>query len=109
MKGLEVIRVQSSSSLERDLEKRLFNVREEVLQGPTCAGLVAFIPLRQADMPGSFAIHLLWDSEVPASQGSALGWNLMEILKEFGLVNHSVWLAASPEGLSSWDTGTEDG
>jgi hypothetical protein len=108
MKGLEVIRVQSSNSLERDLEKRLFNLRKEVLQGPACAGLVAFIPLRQTAMPGSFAIHLLWDSEVPAAQGSALGWNLMEALKEFGLVNHSVWLAVPPEDLSSWDTGNED-
>jgi len=107
MKGLEVIRVQSSSSQERDMEKSLIHLREEVLQGPACAGLVAFIPLRQADMPGSFAIHLLWDSEVPAAQGSVLGWNLVETLKEFGLVNHSVWLAVPPEGLSL-DTGTQN-
>lgn len=111
MKGLEVIRVQVASHQEDQqvrMEKRLFDLRREVGRVPECTGLIAFEVFRQTALPGSFAIHLLWDSAVPDPLGSVLGWNLREALKEFGLVNHSVWLAMSPKARSSWNPGGED-
>lgn len=108
MKWLEVIRVQAASSQEGAMEKRLFDLRGEVLKGPECSGLITFEVYRQAALPGFFAIHLPWDSEIPELPGSVLGWNLTETLKAFGLVNHSVWLAASPEELHFSVPGIEE-
>jgi len=39
-----------------------------------------------------FSIHLCHDSKKVEDGGSRLGMRLVAALKEFGLVNHSVWL-----------------
>ncbi len=38
-----------------------------------------------------FSIHLYNDSKITDISGSPLGQRLASALKEFGLVNHSVW------------------
>ena len=39
-----------------------------------------------------FSIHLCHDSNEATHEGSKLGLRIVNALKEFGLVNHSVWL-----------------
>ena len=39
-----------------------------------------------------FSIHLFHDSKKVENNGSPLGLRLALALKEFGLVNHSIWI-----------------
>ena len=39
-----------------------------------------------------FSIHLFHDSKKMERSGSSLGLCLASALKEFGLVNHSIWI-----------------
>lgn len=39
-----------------------------------------------------FSIHLSHDSTVVENGGSRLGLHLVSILREFGLVSHSIWI-----------------
>jgi hypothetical protein len=39
-----------------------------------------------------FSIHLFHDSKKVEKSGSPLGLRLASALKEFGLVNHSIWI-----------------
>ena len=39
-----------------------------------------------------FSIHILHDSKEAEAGGSRLGLRLVDALKEFGLVNHSIWM-----------------
>jgi len=39
-----------------------------------------------------FSIHLFHDSKKVEKSGSPLGLRLAAALKEFGLVNHSIWI-----------------
>lgn len=93
MKWLEMIRVQAAGGRERELEKRLSALGDEVQKGSESVGLVEWMILRQASVPGSFAINLLWETEHPDILGSSLGLNFAEALKAFGLANHSVWIS----------------
>jgi hypothetical protein len=38
------------------------------------------------------SVHLYWNSDRPEQDGSALGIRLAQALKDFGLVDHSVWI-----------------
>jgi hypothetical protein len=38
------------------------------------------------------SVHLLWESEQPEQNGSSLGLRIGQALKEFGLIDHSVWV-----------------
>ena len=45
---------------------------------------------------GDISVQLHWDSDEPQYQGSLLGLKLVQALKEFGLVGHSVWVEFGP-------------
>ena len=45
---------------------------------------------------GDISVQLHWDSEEPQYQGSLLGLELVQAMKEFGLVDHSVWVEFGP-------------
>ena len=42
-----------------------------------------------------FSIHLVDHTFTLEQNGSALGQHLVSVLKEFGLVNHSIWIEQS--------------
>ncbi|MDY7037436.1 MAG: hypothetical protein SV375_14885 [Thermodesulfobacteriota bacterium] len=44
-----------------------------------------------------FKIHLFQDSKTVENSGSRLGLCLASALKEFGLVNHSIWIEMHKE------------
>jgi hypothetical protein len=45
-----------------------------------------------AHMVNEFLIRLIWNTDSFKYPGSEEGMNLREILKQFGLVNYSVWI-----------------
>ena len=88
MKWMEFIKVQTAGTQEQTATPELL----EFVKGLTKTfGLVEAGVYDQASAYGDFAVLLLWDTDQPQQEGSMEGLNLKQILKTFGLVNHSVW------------------
>jgi hypothetical protein len=87
MKWLEVIKLRSAGKDSRLLEELLLSV-EKFDQ----SGLVEMKTFHHAALDSDWSIHLHWESEFPEENGSSLGLRLAKTLKEFGLVDHSIWI-----------------
>jgi hypothetical protein len=87
MKWLEVIKLRSAGGSLGLLEELLLP-----LSGSNQSGLVEMKTYRHAALENDLSVHIHWESERPEQNGSALGFRLVQALKEFGLVDHSVWL-----------------
>jgi hypothetical protein len=95
MKWLEVIELRAVGSnrelLESHLQKLMHHMDEE-------AGTQAINMYRRVMIDSDVSIHLVYDSDDVKKSGgplSSLGLQLASGLKEFGLVNHSVWIEIS--------------
>jgi hypothetical protein len=87
MKWLEVIKLRSAGGSLGLLEELLLPLSESNQRG-----LVEMRTFRHAALETDVSVHLHWISEMPEPNGSALGFRLVQALKEFGLVDHSVWV-----------------
>jgi hypothetical protein len=89
MKWLEIIELRSVGSnrelLESQLQK-LINEADREIKGQ------AIMIYSRVMIDTDFSIHLFHDSKKVESSGSSLGLRLASALKEFGLVNHSIWI-----------------
>ena len=89
MKWIEIIKLRIAESNRAPLPHQL----AEIISGINSEGGLAEIKLcRHAIVESDLSIHLYWESERPAPQGSAAGLILMHMLKTFGLISHSVWV-----------------
>jgi hypothetical protein len=87
VKWLEVIKLRSAGKSPALLEELLQSMAQ-IKQ----SGLVEMKTYRHADLETDLSIHLHWESEGPAQNGSALGLRLAQAFKEFGLIDHSTWI-----------------
>ena len=87
MKWLEVIKLRSAGKDSRLLEELLLSI-DKFNQ----SGLVEMKTYHHAALETDLSVHLHWESERPEQNGSALGLRLAQALKEFGLVDHSIWI-----------------
>jgi len=87
MKWLELIKLQSSAKSSGLLEKFLLPMAR-VSQ----SGLVEIKTSRHAVLGTGLSVHLHWESDRAEQNGSTVGLSLARALKEFGLIDHSIWL-----------------
>lgn len=92
MRWIETIKVQSATGKEQAVENELIVLAREAQKSLNCQGIQEAIVSRHASVPGHLAIRLYWDTECPQIQGSLLGLSLAQSLRDFGLVDHSVWI-----------------
>ena len=85
MRWMEFIKVQTAKS----------NVREILLNFVTeckeCQELVEAKVFNHTTV-NDCSLCLIWDTDSPKAQGSIVGLTLSGALKQFGLVDHSVWV-----------------
>jgi hypothetical protein len=86
MKWLEVIRLRSAGKGSALLDELLMSMTQTGQ-----SGLVEIKTYRHAALNTDLSLHLYWKSDRPEQNGSALGLRLAQALKEFGLVDHSIW------------------
>jgi hypothetical protein len=55
-------------------------------------GLVEINIYRHAALESDLSVLLHWESVRPEQNGSSLGLRLAQALKEFGLIDHSIWI-----------------
>ena len=88
MKWLEIIKLRSAGNgdgLRAELLRFIAEVDQE-------GGSVSIKAYRHAALESDLSVHLRWESDGPDQHGSALGLRLVQSLKEFGLIDHSVWI-----------------
>jgi len=89
MKWIELIHLRSANSDRKILESKLQGLIDEVNMGRKRQSIVAYSRML---IDSDFSIHILHDSKEAEAGGSRLGLRLVDALKEFGLVNHSIWM-----------------
>jgi len=89
MKWLEIIELRSVGSNRTLLESQLQSLINEVNQDAKQQTIKVY---SHVAVETDFSIHLYHDSKEADISGSPLGQRLASALKEFGLVNHSVWV-----------------
>ena len=87
MKWLEVIKLRSAGNDSELLEELLLSI-ERFSQD----GLVEMKTYYHAALETDLSVHLHWESGRVEQDGSAFGLRLVQALKEFGLVDHSIWI-----------------
>ena len=89
MKWIEFIKVQTSIDQDQLFEQDLKNLIKSI---PRKNGLDKVIVVRHGSIVGDYALFLFWKTRDVDQTGSGIGLNVAQILKKYGLVNHSVWL-----------------
>ena len=92
MRWLETIKVQSATGKEQVIVDELMALAQEVQKSPNSQGLQEAMVFCHASVTGFFALRLFWNTDTPQSRGSMIGLSLVQALKVFGLVDHSVWI-----------------
>ena len=89
MKWLEIIELRS---VDRDRvlnELDLMSLVAELEQGSWPKEIKIYV---HGTVETDMSVNLIYDSESVDTRGSSLGLRLVSTLREFGLVNHSVWV-----------------
>ena len=89
MRWIEVIKIQTGgcdqASLERQITELISNIGDS-------NGVKEIKLYHSAHVNSDLSIHLYWKSGKIEAQGSVAGLCMAHLLKEFGLVSHSVWV-----------------
>ncbi len=88
MRWMEMIRLRTPQGKEEGPARMLF---DSVRQIGGEQGLIDARVLINVVFPSDLALHLIWDTESPETQGSRAALGITQTLKTFGLVDHSVW------------------
>jgi len=89
MKWIEVIELRSVNRDREFLESKLQNLIDQVEKKRKKQRIMAYTRVL---IDTDFSIHLFHDSKKVENSGSRLGLCLVNALKEFGLVNHRIWV-----------------
>jgi len=87
MKWLEVIKLRSAGKNSEPLKELLLSF--DKFSQPA---LVEMKTYHHAALETDLSVHLHWESGRLEQNGSSLGLRLAQALKEFGLVDHSIWI-----------------
>ncbi len=93
MNWIEIITLRSNGNVQESLVRELL----KPVPGDENNGLTTMKVYRNAWINTDLSIHLHWKSIKAEQQGSAMGVRLAQILREFGLVNHSAWVEEKSE------------
>lgn len=91
MKWMELIKVQTAKPI---IAAKLLSYTEGCSQ---CRGLLEAKVFRHASVDDC-SLCLRWDTDRPEPQGSSVGLYLSSSLKQYGLVDHSVWIEQEGQG-----------
>jgi hypothetical protein len=104
MKWLETIKVQVATGFEATIMKEFNISNQSILKNPDRLSPKKILFYNHALVPGHFIVFLKWDTEYVQTTGSLIGLNLLQSLKAFGLIDHSVWIQKEffSKGGPSW-------
>ena len=89
MKCLEIIELRTAESNKKLWKSQMQKLIDDMVRETSRESIKAYCRVM---IDTDFSIHLFHDSLDGDNTGSKLGLHLASTLKEFGLVNHSVWV-----------------
>jgi hypothetical protein len=89
MAWMEIIRVNMAEDNRALLEDKLREFVSNPAQNKKNRDIRIY---RNAEVENSLSIHLYWNTGRPLLQGSQTGLRLTHVLRETGLISHSVWI-----------------
>ena len=97
MKWLEIIELRSAESNQEILKSKIETLVKEVQKEEAEQGVQTF---SHGTISSDFSIHLFHDSRIVPAAGSDLGLHIASSLKEYGLVNHTIWIEKQRDSLT---------
>jgi acyl-CoA thioesterase len=94
MEWIEIIKVQGAATGYNGADTELL---KQIAQGMKSKGLKDVRVYAHASVSNDLMITLTWSQDCSQSLGSELAHNLARELKQYGLVDHSVWLERLPD------------
>ena len=94
MKYLETIEFRSAGSKQSELKQLIHSLIEDAEEEALAKGISAY---SHVTVDTDFSIHLIHETKEMMDNGSLLGLGLTSTLKEYGLVNHSIWAEMSAD------------
>ena len=85
----EIIEIRTSKNLQAQVEKLLKDLIADIQDESENNGAKLF---QRMNPEVDFAIQLIIDSRDIKGNGSRLGHRVASIMKEHGIVNHSIWI-----------------
>lgn len=85
MKWMEFIKIQTASS---DVAAKILTLIEPCRE---CRGLQEIKVFHHASVDDC-SLCLCWNTDSPDPRGSSVGFTLCSTLKQYGLVDHAVWI-----------------
>jgi hypothetical protein len=89
MEWMEVIKLRIAEKKQELVEHELVKLVADVGSSGDMKDIKFY---HNAVVDNDLSIHLHWESVKAEPQGSATGLCLVHLLKEFGLISHSVWI-----------------
>ncbi len=89
MPWMELIRIRTGRNQEEALKSRLKGL---LACHERAAHTFEVHVYGHAAFPGDVVLLLRWETNRPEERGSLPGLGLVQALKEFGLVEHTVWI-----------------
>ena len=88
MKWLEIIELRSVGVDNKTVEVQVDTLLRQCAKSIEADGIRSY---RRVTLNYDFSIHLFHETEHIERYGSELGLHLVSALREFGMINHSVW------------------
>lgn len=92
MNWLEIIQVRSGHSNLKVLEEKIETMFSDMIDKIKNQTIKSYSRML---VETDFCIHIFHDSKKVENRGSPLGLRLASALKNYGLVNHSIWIETS--------------
>lgn len=89
MKWMEVIKLRIAEKNPESVEQEIEKLIKELGNNGSMKDIKLY---HNAVVDNDLSVHLNWESGNAEPQGSATGLCLVHVLKEFGLISHSVWV-----------------
>ena len=87
MKWIEIIKISVAENRRAVVEDQIKSVMTKLKNEEKAETVRLYHNL----LDGDLSIHLCWDNGKAQPRGSKTGLCLAHLLKEFGLISHSVW------------------
>jgi hypothetical protein len=88
MAWMEMVRLRAAQGQMESATGLLFTLADDAAAEQ---GVVHVSVYQSADPCTDLVISLVWDTDTPR-QGSRMGLSISELLRPFGLVEHSMWV-----------------
>ncbi len=87
MKWMEIIILRTAGTVDQPM-----NLGKQIATFSPIPGLREALVYTHSSLAGDLAITLSWETDTTPPWGSELAMGLVQELRRFGLVDHSIWI-----------------